>query len=130
MEQAGVIPYRVEARGALVTYTIRIGLLCMQVTLLNIPEKASNRNRHLIHENTSRTNAVYLVKSVSGPEFVCKQFYFKERTQLLRLNRDGEDWAINGNLQELQSAIVEYSLAKVCATLGVGIPVGSPDHHF
>lgn len=26
--------------------------------------------------------------------------------------------------------VIEYSLAKVCSILGVGIPVGSPDHKF
>lgn len=69
-------------------------------------------------------------RSIDGRELVCKQFVLCSERHALRKSEEGESWKVTGSYLEIEGIIIEYSLAKVCSILGVGNPVGSPDHQF
>lgn len=46
------------------------------------------------------------------------------------MKEEGVKWDIWGRYSEIESAVMEYSLAKICAALDIGVKVGSPDYPF
>lgn len=130
LQSVSVRPVSVEARGALITYRVEIGPLVLHIQMLNLSENAPSKNRQLIHEKRSGSTKVTLGRSVEGREFICKSVYFKSKTKALRIHEDGDSWEVSGRYFDVETVIAEYSIAKVCFILGVGVPVGSPDHQF
>ena len=62
--------------------------------------------------------------------FVSKRTGFRDTTKILTQKEDGMRWEISGSPTEVSEVIVECAFAKLCAALGIGVPVGSPDHPF
>ena len=61
---------------------------------------------------------------------VSKRTGFMDTTSRLTQEEDGIMWEINGTTEEVKEVVKECAFAKLCAALGVGVPVGSPDHPF
>lgn len=87
-------------------------------------------NRKVIYNKLRCRNSVFLAKSIAGPEIIYKRMHFIKSTNLLRAKHEGVCWIIPGHYSELEQFVIEYAFAKICAALGVGVKVGSPDHGF
>lgn len=68
--------------------------------------------------------------SVDGLQIVYKRMYFFKSTQISRTKQEGISWVIPGHYSEVEELIKEYSFARICAALGIGVKVGSPEYGF
>lgn len=59
-----------------------------------------------------------------------KRTYFTEKTYALFEKEDGLNWTTKSNYSEIESLVMEYAIAKICAAMKVGVAVGSTDHNF
>ena len=59
-----------------------------------------------------------------------KRTYFTEKTYALFEKEDGLNWTTKSNYSEIESLVIEYAIAKICAAMKVGVAVGSTDHNF
>lgn len=120
---------KVEARGALVTYLVELGSLMLHVTLLNVEGKAS-RTRQTVRCHSKTGTSVQLGRWEDDEEYICKRFNFNNSFSILRAQEDGLEWVMKGRYSQIEDVILEYSIAKICSILRVGVRAGWPNHHF
>jgi hypothetical protein len=111
-----------------VTFKVSIGQFQVPVIVLNIPGKGKMGGKKVIYG--SLDEGIIENQSVDGGSYVCKRTCFRDTTKVLRLNEDEMSWNIEVGLHEVQMIVVECAFGKLCAAMGVGIGMGSPDHPF
>lgn len=121
-------PVKAERRGALVHFRVDIGGFTLTLVVLNLKSKAPKTCRRELHRKL--TTVVQERMSVRASSYVSKRLGFTDTSKALREEEDGPRWEINSNPREVKELVKECALAKLCAALGVGVPVGSPDHPF
>lgn len=89
LQRISVRPIKVEARGALITYKVEIGVMVLSIQLLNISKKAPLENRQKIYHNESEATWVAIGRADGGREFICKRFYFCDERHVLRRREEG-----------------------------------------
>lgn len=117
---------KVDKQGALIRYRVDVGKFTVWVLLLNVQLASAKTGRKELY-STHELN-VAEVPSVSSENYISKRTYFT--TAAVKSLNCSADWGITDIPWEIEGVVCEYAMGKICAALGVGIKVGSPDHPF
>ena len=98
--------------------------------MLNVDGSASKTCTGILYENSSRSLVIQERMTMRADTCVSKRTSFTYTTSILTQEEDEIKWEINGTGSEVKEVVMECAFAKLCAALGVGVPVGSPDHPF
>jgi serine/threonine protein kinase len=98
--------------------------------VLNVADKASKTCRERLYENSKRSLVVQERMTMRAESCVCKRTGFRDTTKILTQKEDGLRWEISGSPSEVKEVVIECAFAKLCSALGIGVPIGSPDHPY
>lgn len=114
-EGVRVEPVSVERRGAVVRFRVDIGGFTLIMVVINVDGRASKICRGRLYQNPARSVVIQERMTMQASFCVSKRTGFME---------------INDMTEEVKEVVKECAFAKLCAALGIGVPVGSPDHPF
>lgn len=114
-EGVRVEPVSVERRGAVVRFRVDIGGFTLIMVVINVDDRASKICRGRLYENPEQSVVIQERMTMQASLCVSKRTGFME---------------INDMTEEVKEVVKECAFAKLCAALGIGVPVGSPDHPF
>lgn len=123
-------PVSAERRGALVRFRVDIGGFTLMILVLNVAGRASKICKEILYENLRRSLVIQERVAVRSNSCVGKRINFTRTIKILTQEKDKMRWEVSGSPTEVKEMVMECAFAKLCAALGIGVPVGSPDHPF
>lgn len=109
-------------------FRVQIGQFTINVRMLNISANGYYQHQTILYRGGKVT--VVELKSTQLGTFVSKRTQLEETVRVLKFISDGIEWSIVGSTEEIQEVVLECAFGKLCAALGIGVQMGSPDNAF